>query len=184
MTLGAEVGQHGFQNQADQFQWALNEFGGESRWLMRLDADEYLEDGSHVDNSIRELLDKPDDAIYMRLFDMWSEDAYREDDLWKAHKYFRPFLVRPHALKLATWPRMNQHCGRFPREATHLPYVCSHARIQHLGWSSEQDRKAKHERYMKLDPDGRLGSLPQYRSILDESPRLMSWSGTSEGSRL
>jgi hypothetical protein len=44
--------------------------------------------------------------------------------------------------------------------------------IQHWGWSRPEDRKAKYERYMKADPEGKNGSLAQYRSILDPKPAL------------
>lgn len=41
--LGAEIHQRAFKNQADQFQWALDSIRLSSDWVMRLDADEYLE---------------------------------------------------------------------------------------------------------------------------------------------
>lgn len=42
-SLGAMVTQRKWKNYADQFQWGLDNCGTESRWLMRMDADEYLE---------------------------------------------------------------------------------------------------------------------------------------------
>lgn len=45
-TLGAEVLQHPFKNYADQFQWALDTCHAKTDWLLRLDADEYLEEGA------------------------------------------------------------------------------------------------------------------------------------------
>jgi glycosyltransferase involved in cell wall biosynthesis len=41
--MGAEIHQHAFRNQADQFQWALENIRLSSTWVMRLDADEFLE---------------------------------------------------------------------------------------------------------------------------------------------
>jgi len=41
--LGAEVVQRKFKNQADQFQWVLDTIPLTSDWILRLDADEYLE---------------------------------------------------------------------------------------------------------------------------------------------
>lgn len=41
--LGAEVLQRPFKHQADQFQWALDTLDITSQWVLRLDADEYLE---------------------------------------------------------------------------------------------------------------------------------------------
>lgn len=42
-SLGAEVVQRMFKHQADQFQWALNMLDVRTDWVLRLDADEYLE---------------------------------------------------------------------------------------------------------------------------------------------
>ena len=44
-ALGAEVLQHPFKNYATQFQWALDTCHPETAWVLRLDADEYLEQG-------------------------------------------------------------------------------------------------------------------------------------------
>jgi len=38
----AKILQHQFENQAEQFNWALNNAPIESEWILRLDADEYL----------------------------------------------------------------------------------------------------------------------------------------------
>jgi len=42
-SLGAFVVEHPFINQAEQFQWGLNNLPISTKWIMRLDADEYLE---------------------------------------------------------------------------------------------------------------------------------------------
>ncbi|HEY1579288.1 MAG TPA: glycosyltransferase family 2 protein [Terracidiphilus sp.] len=43
-ALGAEVFQHNFVSHADQFNWALRNVGISTEWVMKLDADEYLEE--------------------------------------------------------------------------------------------------------------------------------------------
>jgi glycosyltransferase involved in cell wall biosynthesis len=48
-SLGAEVVQRCFKNQADQFQWALDTLDIRTDWVLRLDADEYLEDALIVE---------------------------------------------------------------------------------------------------------------------------------------
>jgi len=40
--LGAEVVQRKFKNQADQFQWALDNLRIDTNWVIRVDADEYI----------------------------------------------------------------------------------------------------------------------------------------------
>lgn len=42
-SMGAKVLQHPWKNYADQFQWAIDQCGFGTDWLMRMDADEYLE---------------------------------------------------------------------------------------------------------------------------------------------
>lgn len=42
-SAGAEVYLHAFRNYADQFNWALDNCGIESKWTMRIDADEYID---------------------------------------------------------------------------------------------------------------------------------------------
>jgi glycosyltransferase involved in cell wall biosynthesis len=42
-SLGAEVSQRTWKNYADQFQWGLDNCGADTAWVMRMDADEYLE---------------------------------------------------------------------------------------------------------------------------------------------
>ena len=44
-SLGAIVEQRKWKNYADQFQWGLDNCGANSEWVMRMDADEYLELG-------------------------------------------------------------------------------------------------------------------------------------------
>jgi glycosyltransferase involved in cell wall biosynthesis len=44
-SLGAVVEQRKWKNYADQFQWGLDNCGTETDWVMRMDADEYLEPG-------------------------------------------------------------------------------------------------------------------------------------------
>ena len=44
-SLGAVVELRKWKNYADQFQWGLDHCGAESEWVMRMDADEYLEPG-------------------------------------------------------------------------------------------------------------------------------------------
>ncbi len=44
-SLGAEVFQNPWKNHAAQFAWGLEKADVQSRWTMRIDCDEYLEDG-------------------------------------------------------------------------------------------------------------------------------------------
>lgn len=143
-------------------------------WVLVLDADEMFEPAFGL--GVRTLIDSAEsDAFYFRLYDMWSDSAYREDQFWSAHHYYRPFLVRPGHGRTWTWKETAQHCGRFPLQVSTLPYCLSGFRLKHLGWSRLEDRAAKYNRYMRLDPEGRHGWLDQYKSIMDPNPNLVPW---------
>lgn len=51
---GAQVVFHSFTNQAEQFNWALDNLPIQSDWILRLDADEYL--SSELQDEIQEIL--------------------------------------------------------------------------------------------------------------------------------
>jgi glycosyltransferase involved in cell wall biosynthesis len=46
--LGAEVLQHPWKNYSDQFQWGLDNARPSTDWVMRLDSDEYIEQGAQA----------------------------------------------------------------------------------------------------------------------------------------
>ncbi|MCH5586716.1 glycosyltransferase family 2 protein [Shimazuella sp. AN120528] len=143
-------------------------------WILNLDADEMLEEKFvHQVEDIHQ--QQIYDAIYFRLYDMWNETHYREDNFWKAHHFYRPFMIRYRDDLEYTWKETAQHCGRFPIEVYQFSYFCHPARIKHLGWASPKDRKKKYDRYMELDPEGKFGWKEQYDSILDEQPYLIPW---------
>lgn len=143
-------------------------------WILCLDADEMFE--SRMAQALRGLVDQDRfDAIAFRLFDFWDQDHYRDDALWRAHRTFRPFLVRLLPTLADEFHRRAQHCGRWPLGVDGLRTTTSPVRLKHLGWSRADDRVRKFERYRQLDPDGQHGSLAQYASILDPSPHLVRW---------
>lgn len=142
-------------------------------WIMNLDGDEIFEDG--FADQIGGILEGVHDAIYFRLYDMWSETHYRNDIYWKAHHIYRPFLIRYKAGISYKWNEVPQHCGRFPLTIGTFSYCCHPARLKHYGWANPADRRAKVERYLALDPGARFGWKEQYDSILDEHPNLVRW---------
>lgn len=143
-------------------------------WILNMDADEWFEAGKR--DELKEIVRQPlADAVYFRLYDMWSETHYREDAYWQAHSMYRPFLVRFKRDTAYEWKETPQHCGRFPRSIAHFSYWCHPLRVQHFGWARSEDRQKKYDRYMKLDGDGTYGWKAQYDSILDPSPKLLPW---------
>lgn len=143
-------------------------------WILVLDADEILDNS--VTEELPRLINQTDvDVYYLRLYDFWNEDHYREDDYWKAHLYHRPFLVRYVPGFNYLWRETPQHCGRLPLNITQLNGGLSEIRVKHYGWASAGDREFKYNRYLELDPGARYGIKEQYESILDPNPRLIRW---------
>ncbi|NGP46281.1 glycosyltransferase [Bacillaceae bacterium SIJ1] len=141
-------------------------------WILNMDADEMFEKG--FANDVHQLIQEKDsDLISFRLYDMWDPLHYRDDEHWRAHHMFRPFLLRPNREYLYTWNETPQHCGRFPENIWSHPNRLSNWRVKHLGWSREEDRRQKYVRYQTLDPNGVYGQIAQYESILDPNPTLI-----------
>lgn len=145
------------------------------QWILNFDADEMFEKGFGR-AQVEEMLDQQGtDVFYFRMYDMWSDTHFRDDTYWKAHRVYRPFIMRYRADTPYGWQQTPQHCGRFPMEIMRFPYQCHAARVQHFGWSRAEDREAKYHRYQQLDQGSRYGWKEQYESILDESPHLVRW---------
>jgi glycosyltransferase involved in cell wall biosynthesis len=164
-----------FQNEwkIRELQW-LETIAANPDWILFLDADEIFEDSAK--SAFREMItDKNCDVYLFRLYDMWDETHYREDAFWSAHKIYRPFMMRYQKNFTYTFLHANQHCGRVPANIFELNYQLSNLRLKHYGWAKPEDRLAKYNRYMQLDPLGVYGSLFQYQSILDANPNLREW---------
>lgn len=140
-------------------------------WILSLDADEVVEDA--FKDKLDELIKIDNIDVYnFRLFDMWNETDYREDEYWNAHNSHMTFLIRYQPKYKYKFKHTNQHCGRLPKNLRFLRNANVDVRIKHFGWSREEDRIAKYDRYMKLDKDGKYGIIEQYKSILDKDVNL------------
>lgn len=143
-------------------------------WILSLDADEVLEDG-FADKIKYYIGINNVDVLNFKLYDMWNETQYREDDLWKAHENYMNIMIRFLPKFKYKFKHTNQHCGRLPKNLNRLANVNVDIKIKHYGWAREEDRKRKFKRYMELDGDGKFGNLDQYKSILDENPNLKNF---------
>lgn len=140
-------------------------------WILSLDADEVLEQS--FNEKLKYLISIDNIDVYnFRLFDMWNETEYRDDQYWRAHNSHMTFLIRYQPNFKYKFKHTNQHCGRLPKNLHELENANVDVKIKHYGWAKESDRKNKYERYMKLDKNGKYGVIEQYKSILDENPHL------------
>lgn len=141
-------------------------------WILFLDADEIFEDRM-VEISKKLITNSDIDLYCFRLFDMWNNTHYRDDEYWNAHRRFMPFMMRYQPKFKYKFNKTNQHCGRMPKNVYGLNYANVDVRIKHYGWSREEDRVNKYNRYMELDRNGKHGILGQYESIMDLNPNLV-----------
>lgn len=149
--------------------------GRKPEWFMIIDADELYDGASRqiFDN----LMNQDEVDVWgFRLYDMWDENHYRADKLWRAHEFYIPMLVRNTPQFEPVWKETPQHCGRLPANVWGLRTKGSDAmKIKHYGWAKPEDRSKKYHHYMKYDPTGKYGNLAQYLSILDPEPNLVKW---------
>ncbi|MNO23780.1 Glycosyl transferase family 2 [compost metagenome] len=143
-------------------------------WILSLDADEIFEErfAGDIDSL---LCEESCDLFCFRQYDFWDDQHYREDEYWRSHFRYRPFLLRYRKDFNYGWNDLPQHCGRLPENIFELPHQLSNLRLKHLGWSKAEYRLDKYLRYMLLDPDGQYGWKEQYMSILDPNPNLVPW---------
>jgi glycosyltransferase involved in cell wall biosynthesis len=146
-------------------------------WIVFLDADQIFE--PRFKDQVKKMVqDQEADLFCFRLYDFWDDHHYRDDQYWCAHKVYRPFLVRYKPGIEYQWKNTPQHCGSFPATVLQFPAKYSDLRLKHYGWATKEDRLAKYNRYMKLDPGAKYGWKEQYDSILDEHPHLITWIDT------
>lgn len=141
-------------------------------WILVLDADEIIDGIDLLKGSISQATTQNADCVAFNLYDMWDESHYREDLCWDAHTKLSIICIKYHASKEYIWPELTLHCGRFPANSYSV-VLPTGARILHYGWAKPEDRQSKYARYMKIDPEGKMGNLAQYQSILDEHPNLI-----------
>jgi len=156
--------------------WEAATFGAvPGDWILCLDADETITNIHLLPELINFVKNSLSDAegIAFKLYDMWDETHYRDDDSWNAHTRDWVMCVKYDPNKEYIWRDTPLHCGRFPINA-HGDIVAGHSgmAIQHWGWSRAPDREAKYKRYMEADPEGKSGNLAQYQSIMDPNPTL------------
>jgi glycosyltransferase involved in cell wall biosynthesis len=148
---------------------------GSIPWILMLDADEFLEE--KLKRDLPKLIRDPKLWFYyLTFYHFWrSRTHYRVDKLWKPPQ--GPRLIRYDPAHTDKWKEAALHCGSTPinlwnrsgKPGKRTDYV-----IKHFGYVLSPEEK--YERYMKLDPNGKLvGALSHYKSMLDKNPVLVEW---------
>ena len=150
----------------------LKPFASPGDWVLAIDCDEML----YGHQNIRNLMEQDDyDVLGITFFHMWNEKQYRADKAWhptvssRLFRYFEGGTYRNKALACGAEPTYVQdliRSGRFNPQTG--------LKMKHLGYQRDEDKQAKHERYMRLD-QGNFHSLAHLQSILDKEPKLVDW---------
>lgn len=176
---------HAFASAWDEPYWAVNEgefrnkawanlekFAEPGDWILAIDADEKL----FSPEPLMDVANKNDvDILGISFYHMWNATHYRVDKAWKPNVSSRMFKFFPNGhfnlRKLA--------CGSEPTYIQDLihqgrAWWSAPLRMQHLGYTRDEDKQAKYERYMKLDA-GDFHARTHIESILDPNPTLVPW---------
>lgn len=144
-------------------------------WILCIDCDEKLyatKPGMDIEVLMRQ---DQFDVLNINFVHMWNETQFRVDKLWKPHpsqRMFRYFLggtFADRALACGSEPLYVRTLMRRGRFMPNTGLV-----MQHLGYIRDEDKKAKYDRYMKLD-GGEFHNGAHIESIMDEHPILQDW---------
>lgn len=145
-------------------------------WILAIDCDEKLW-ASSPDVSLRKLMtNNYYDVISIKFFHMWNQTQFRADGGWapvessRLFRYFYGGQFMDRALACGSEPAYVNTLiqrGKFMRDSGLV--------MQHLGYMRDEDKLAKHERYMKLDA-GKFHNINHLNSIIDPNPTLVEWS--------
>lgn len=163
------------EGQLRAFAWNnLSKFAKSGDWIIAIDCDEKL---YHLQNmEIRSVLDASEfDVVNVRFYHMWNEHQYRVDKLWVPNNSSRIFRYKEdaefydRALACGSEPT---YVVRWMQQRNY--WKDSNLVMQHLGYILDEDKKAKFERYSKLD-GGKFHNIDHINSIVDENPVLIKW---------
>ncbi len=136
-------------------------------WLIAVDADERLEIGfrDRARAAIARARDAGYRAYWVRIRELWNQaDTYRIDGIWGGKGHLRFFAsARDHEFDTR---EMHRHWGPLNARVDGQ-FVAADIAIYHLRMIREEDRRARRDRYRRLDPDRRWQSIG-YEYLTDE----------------
>ncbi|MGI6163624.1 MAG: hypothetical protein ACOYEQ_06825 [Bacillota bacterium] len=154
-------------------QWELT-LATKPDWILCLDADQLFED--RMKWQVAQLINQDEfDVICFRMYDMWDLEHYRDDEYWKAHEKYLPFLVRYQPYFEYTWSDTTVDCNWFPANIGLLSAYHSDIRLKHFGWANCDDRQKSYDSYKASVSKGKQAISEWAESLLDSSPTLVRW---------
>lgn len=152
----------------------LEKFAQVGDWILAIDCDEMLYHVNDID--IKTVLSQSQfDVVNVRFYHMWSETHYRVDKLWAPNNSSRIFRFQ----ERAGFKNVALACGSEP---TYVPRLIQRRNywfdsglvMKHLGYTYDEDKKAKYERYSTIDR-GEYHNINHINSIIDSNPVLIEW---------
>jgi hypothetical protein len=136
-------------------------------WLIAVDADERLEIGfrDRARAAIARARGAGYRAYWVHIRELWNQaDTYRVDGVWGGKGHLRFFTsARDHEFDTR---EMHRHWGPLNGRVDGR-FVEADISIYHLRMIREEDRRARRDRYRRLDPDRRWQSIG-YEYLTDE----------------
>jgi glycosyltransferase involved in cell wall biosynthesis len=134
-------------------------------WVLHLDADQV------TSCDPRPHMKAP--LCYFKVYDLWSDDSYRDDAWWTGHTRFWWPAVHVPSLPAGfvdEWPQRGWHSGHVPMNVPGPGYPVHDCSILHYAYSSPELREQKAAMYGKLATY--LSSKEQFhaRTILVPNP--------------
>lgn len=142
-------------------------------FVLAIDCDEELYE-TRV--PIRELINQSMfDVLNIEFYHMWNENQFRVDKAWAPHPSSRLFRFLPNGV----FQQRQLACGSEPmyvqaliRQGRYYPQ--SGLVMKHLSYITDEDKRAKYDRYAKID-GGIYHANSHIESILDPNPFLVDW---------
>lgn len=158
---GAEM--FGAEWRARKRLWEIASDGAD--WVLHLDADQVMTCDP------RPYL-KPAISCF-RVYDLWSENEYREDAWWTGH--LRAWWPAVHVPSLPAgfvdeWPERGWHSGHVPMNVPGNRHAVGECAILHYAYSSPELRTAAAEKYGRLAPHLTQQERFHGRTILSPNP--------------
>lgn len=143
-------------------------------WILAIDADEmfYYPDRDYLDTLLTQ--DRYT-VLGVKFFHMWNDVEFRVDKHWEPNissrlfKFYEGGKFRTSRLACGSEPTYVVSEIKARRFLTNTELS-----MKHLGYMRDEDKLAKHERYMTFDK-GDFHALNHINSIIDPNPALEKW---------
>jgi hypothetical protein len=151
-------------------------------WVLSIDADEFIISNSElsVQDELRHSIEEAQKKlIIMFRREIWKLDNtgcyMRTDGYWKDDRLYRLFKYRPNA----NWSNKPMGCGSAPSYVGRDGILSSSLEVLHFGYTNEEDRQERYQRYTGLANHGHneahIQSIPVQPKLMPYAGPLPEW---------